>query len=84
MIWVDDPADPKYNTLVSVPYSAHGEHMWREDGVYDLLVVIGYNTGPIVPGLGSAIFLHIARPNFSPKSQLNHTSYQSLPTKTLP
>jgi L,D-peptidoglycan transpeptidase YkuD (ErfK/YbiS/YcfS/YnhG family) len=40
--------------------------MWREDGVYDLLVVIGYNTNPIVPGAGSAIFLHIARASFSP------------------
>ncbi|MBV9827315.1 MAG: L,D-transpeptidase family protein [Alphaproteobacteria bacterium] len=65
-LWVDDPADPRYNTLVSLPYPAHGEHMWRDDGVYDLLVVIGYNMGPVTPGAGSAIFLHIARPSFSP------------------
>jgi len=64
--WVDDPGDANYNRLVSLPYPAHGEAMWREDGLYDILVVIGYNTLPVVPGAGSAIFLHVARPDFSP------------------
>jgi L,D-peptidoglycan transpeptidase YkuD (ErfK/YbiS/YcfS/YnhG family) len=64
--WVDDPADHHYNRLVSLPYPAHTEQMWLEDAVYDLLVVIGYNMDPVVPGEGSAIFLHIARPDFSP------------------
>jgi L,D-peptidoglycan transpeptidase YkuD (ErfK/YbiS/YcfS/YnhG family) len=40
--------------------------MWREDGLYDLVVAIGYNTDPPVPGRGSAIFLHVARPGFAP------------------
>ncbi|MBV8736496.1 MAG: L,D-transpeptidase family protein [Alphaproteobacteria bacterium] len=64
--WVDDPADPNYNSLVSLLYPAHSEAMWLDDAVYDLLVVIGYNMAPVVPGAGSAIFLHIARPDFSP------------------
>lgn len=64
--WVDDPADPNYNSLVSLPYPAHSEAMWLDDAVYDLVVVIGYNMAPVVPGAGSAIFLHIARPDFSP------------------
>ena len=64
--WVDDPADHNYNRLVSLPYPAHTEQMWLEDAVYDLLVVIGYNMDPVVPGMGSAIFLHIARPDFTP------------------
>lgn len=64
--WVDDPADANYNRLVSSPYPGHTEAMWLDDAVYDLLVVIGYNMSPIVPGAGSAIFLHIARPDFSP------------------
>ena len=61
--WVDDPADPQYNRLVSLPYPAHHEAMWRADGLYDLLVLIGYNTDPPLPGRGSAIFLHVARPS---------------------
>ncbi len=64
--WVDDPGDRNYNSLVSLPYPAHAEPMWLDDPIYDLLVVIGYNIAPVVPGAGSAIFLHIARPDFSP------------------
>ena len=64
--WVDDPNDPKYNQLVELPYRSHTEKLWRTDGIYDLLVVVGYNMNPTRPGAGSAIFLHVARPNFSP------------------
>ena len=39
--------------------------MWRDDGIYDILIVIGYNMNPVISGAGSAIFLHIARSNFS-------------------
>ena len=64
--WVDDPRDSRYNTLVDLPYPAHVERLWRGDGIYDVLIVVDYNMRPVTPGLGSAIFLHIARPNFSP------------------
>jgi L,D-peptidoglycan transpeptidase YkuD (ErfK/YbiS/YcfS/YnhG family) len=64
--WVDDPADANYNRPVSLPYPANAEEMWREDDLYDALVVIGYNMEPVVPGAGSAIFLHIAKPDFAP------------------
>ncbi len=64
--WVDDPPDPRYNRLVQSPYPAHVEPLWRKDGIYDLIVVIGYNMFPTKPGLGSAIFLHIARESYSP------------------
>lgn len=64
--WVDDPADPNYNRLIQLPYPARHEELWRADGLYDLLVVIGYNTGPVIPGAGSAIFLHVARPDLAP------------------
>jgi L,D-peptidoglycan transpeptidase YkuD (ErfK/YbiS/YcfS/YnhG family) len=40
--------------------------MWREDGLYDLVVELGYNDAPPVPGLGSCIFLHCTRPNYAP------------------
>jgi L,D-peptidoglycan transpeptidase YkuD (ErfK/YbiS/YcfS/YnhG family) len=64
--WVDEPLDPNYNRLVTLPYPASHEEMWRDDGLYDLVVLIGYNTDPPVPGRGSAIFLHVAGPDFAP------------------
>jgi L,D-peptidoglycan transpeptidase YkuD (ErfK/YbiS/YcfS/YnhG family) len=64
--WVDDPADPRYNRLVRLPYPAHHEGMWRPDGLYDLVVAIGYNLDPVMRGRGSAIFLHCAAPDFAP------------------
>jgi L,D-peptidoglycan transpeptidase YkuD (ErfK/YbiS/YcfS/YnhG family) len=63
--WCDAPDDPNYNRLVKLPYPARTEAMWREDHLYDLVVVLGYNDDPVVPGKGSAIFLHLARPDFS-------------------
>jgi L,D-peptidoglycan transpeptidase YkuD (ErfK/YbiS/YcfS/YnhG family) len=64
--WCDAPGDPAYNRLVKLPYPASCEALWREDGVYDLVVELGYNDDPVVDGAGSAIFLHLARPDFSP------------------
>jgi len=64
--WVDEPGDPNYNRPVSLPYPASAEQMWRQDGLYDALVVIGYNMAPVIPGAGSAIFLHVAAPDFAP------------------
>lgn len=64
--WCDAPGDPHYNQAVKLPYPASAEHLWREDGLYDLIVVLGYNDDPPVAGHGSAIFLHIARPQFAP------------------
>jgi L,D-peptidoglycan transpeptidase YkuD (ErfK/YbiS/YcfS/YnhG family) len=62
--WVDEPADRNYNRLVLLPYPASAERMWREDNLYDALAVIGYNMEPVIPGAGSAIFLHVAAPDF--------------------
>lgn len=64
--WCDDPGDANYNRQVRLPYSASAERLWRADGVYDVLVVLGHNDDPVVPGAGSAIFLHVARPDFGP------------------
>ncbi|MEI9988189.1 MAG: L,D-transpeptidase family protein [Aliidongia sp.] len=64
--WCDAPADPRYNQPVTLPYPANAEALWRADGVYDLIVPLGYNDAPAVPGLGSAIFLHLAKPGYPP------------------
>lgn len=64
--WCDAPGDASYNRMVAMPYRASAETLWREDGLYDLIVVIGYNDEPRVQGAGSAIFMHIARPGYAP------------------
>jgi L,D-peptidoglycan transpeptidase YkuD (ErfK/YbiS/YcfS/YnhG family) len=64
--WCDAPDDANYNKKVPLPHPASAERLWREDAVYDLIVPLGYNDDPVVAGAGSAIFLHVARPDFSP------------------
>ena len=64
--WCDDPADPGYNRPVVLPYRASCEAMWRDDELYDLVVILGHNDDPPVAGLGSAIFLHCAKPDYPP------------------
>lgn len=59
--WCDDPAHPMYNQFVKLPFEGRHEKLWREDHVYDFIIPLGYNDGPIVPGAGSAIFLHLMR-----------------------
>jgi L,D-peptidoglycan transpeptidase YkuD (ErfK/YbiS/YcfS/YnhG family) len=63
--WCDAPHDPNYNRLVKLPYPASAEQMWRDDHLYDVVAVLGYNDDPVVPGKGSAIFMHLAKPDYS-------------------
>ncbi len=62
----DDAADPRYNRMVRLPYPGRHEALWRDDGIYDIAGILGWNMAPVVPGAGSAIFLHVARPDFAP------------------
>ena len=64
--WCDAPGDAQYNKPVKLPYPASAEQLWRADRLYDLIVVVGYNDAPVVPGAGSAIFLHVARADYGP------------------
>lgn len=64
--WCDDPADAAYNRPVRLPYPASCEAMWRDDGLYDLVFVLGHNDDPPERGLGSAIFLHVAGLDYGP------------------
>ncbi|MBM3488355.1 MAG: hypothetical protein FJX67_17275 [Alphaproteobacteria bacterium] len=64
--WCDDPGDPTYNRAVRLPYAGRHERLWRADGLYDLVLVLGYNDDPVVAGRGSAIFLHCAAADFGP------------------
>ena len=59
-VWIDEPSSPRYNQWVKgIPAKESHEKMRRTDGLYQLGIVIGYNTDPVVPGRGSAIFLHV-------------------------
>ena len=60
-LWVDDPKAPDYNRWVkqSETHASSYEKMRRDDDQYKLGVVIEYNTDPVIPGYGSAIFLHL-------------------------
>lgn len=58
--WSDDPADPAYNRPVRLPRRLSAESLIREDGAYDMLIVLAHNDAPPVPGRGSAIFFHLS------------------------
>jgi len=63
--WSEDPEDPAYNKLVKLPHGRTVDRLWRDDHIYDVIAVLGYNDSPAVPGVGSAIFLHVCRPSYS-------------------
>lgn len=64
--WCDAPGDRNYNRPVRHPYPASAERLWREDGLYDIVVVLSHNVRPRVRGAGSAVFMHLARPGYRP------------------
>ena len=64
--WCDDPDHPDYNKKVEFPHTGRCEELWRDEAIYDVIVVIGYNDNPPIPNKGSAIFLHIAREDYEP------------------
>src|SRR5258707_11643389 len=61
--WCDAPDDPHYNQLVKLPYPASAETMWREDHLYDVVAVVGFNDDPVVAGRGRAVFLDYPKPD---------------------
>jgi L,D-peptidoglycan transpeptidase YkuD (ErfK/YbiS/YcfS/YnhG family) len=62
--WDEDPASPGYNTFRHVrcgsqpPFGGGSEALWRITRAYRHFAVVRYNAAPVVPGRGSAIFLH--------------------------
>jgi L,D-peptidoglycan transpeptidase YkuD (ErfK/YbiS/YcfS/YnhG family) len=64
--WCDDPTHRDYNRAIRLPHTARHEILWREDGIYDVIAVLGWNDAPVQRGRGSAIFLHVARADLSP------------------
>jgi L,D-peptidoglycan transpeptidase YkuD (ErfK/YbiS/YcfS/YnhG family) len=66
MGWCDDPKSKNYNKEVKIPNRFSYEVMYRNDDIYDLAVLLSYNTQPIIKNKGSAIFMHIAKRKYPP------------------
>jgi L,D-peptidoglycan transpeptidase YkuD (ErfK/YbiS/YcfS/YnhG family) len=64
--WCDDPASGQYNRAVRLPYPASHESLWRNDDLYDIVIILDHNRVPRIRRHGSAIFLHIAKQQYTP------------------
>jgi len=61
-LWcIDDPSSSRYNQLVdsAAQPARSAEAMWRDDDLYDWVLVPGYNRSRAQAGAGSCIFLHV-------------------------
>lgn len=65
MGWCDDPESKKYNQLIKLPSKYRHEKLFRNDRIYDLIIVLNYNMNPVIKNKGSAIFIHIAKNNYN-------------------
>ena len=66
MGWCDDSNSKYYNKLIKFPFNFRAEKLWLRENIYDVVIIINYNTKPIIKKRGSAIFLHIAKKNYTP------------------
>src|ERR1700733_6797103 len=64
--WCDDPSHRDYNRMVRLPHDGRCEALWRQDNLYDVVAVLGWNDAPVKRDRGSAIFLHVAPPDYGP------------------
>jgi L,D-peptidoglycan transpeptidase YkuD (ErfK/YbiS/YcfS/YnhG family) len=64
MGWCDDPKSELYNKEIRTPNIFNYEKLYRKDKIYDLIVVLNYNSKPVIKNKGSAIFIHIAKQKF--------------------
>ena len=67
MFWSDHPQSQHYNKLIRFKDSSY-ENLYKENHTYDIILVVNYNTFPVVKGKGSAIFLHLAEKDYPPTS----------------
>jgi L,D-peptidoglycan transpeptidase YkuD (ErfK/YbiS/YcfS/YnhG family) len=66
LAWCDDTTDRRYNRPFQRSVGDGGDRLWRDDHLYDFIIEIDHNTRPRVAGRGSAVFVHVARPNRGP------------------
>ena len=61
----DDPNSEKYNKLIRFPFKYGAEKIYKNNNTYDIVLVLNFNTNPIIKKKGSAIFIHIAKKNYA-------------------
>jgi L,D-peptidoglycan transpeptidase YkuD (ErfK/YbiS/YcfS/YnhG family) len=66
MGWCDDPKSRHYNKVIKIPNNFSYEKLYRNDNIYDLIIVLSYNISPTIKNKGSAIFIHIAKDKYLP------------------
>ena len=64
MGWCDDPRSNKYNKPIRFPFNFSAEKLFKSKSIYDILIILNYNTRPVIKNKGSAIFLHLAQKNY--------------------
>jgi L,D-peptidoglycan transpeptidase YkuD (ErfK/YbiS/YcfS/YnhG family) len=64
--WCEDPSDRRYNRPIILSADSKADRLWRDDGLYDLVVELDQNTRPRVARRGSAVFIHVARAGLQP------------------
>ena len=64
MGWCDDPNSIYYNKQIKLPSKFSHEKLYRKDNLYDLFLVLNFNTNPVIKNKGSAIFLHITKGSY--------------------
>ena len=63
--WCDDAKSKYYNKFIKFPFNGSAEKLFLKKNIYDIIVVLNFNTKPIKKNRGSAIFLHLADKKYS-------------------
>tara|TARA_B100001029_G_C14786979_1_gene299699 strand:- start:75 stop:566 length:492 start_codon:yes stop_codon:yes gene_type:complete len=64
MGWCNDASSHRYNKLIKFPFKYSAEKLYRTDNTYDLILVLDFNSNPVIKNKGSAIFIHVAKNNY--------------------
>ena len=64
--WCEDPGDRRYNQPIRIGANDAGDRLVRSDALYDIVIELDHNRRPRVAGRGSAVFIHVARPDMTP------------------
>jgi L,D-peptidoglycan transpeptidase YkuD (ErfK/YbiS/YcfS/YnhG family) len=64
MGWCNDTLSQKYNKLIKFPFKYGAEKLYRVDNSYDIILVLNFNSNPVIKNKGSAIFIHVAKKKY--------------------